>query len=192
METYTISEAAALSGLSQKAIRNRVDRGQLRAVKRAGVRRIPRSELRRANLLRGSQEAHEQPPEPDVAELRISNEPLVGQLLDRLERQAEQLGEYRALSRRAESLQEERDLLEKAVQDARAEVLRAETRAAHAEAHRPRARAVAGERALTAARRVALVMGNQIGTRAERVRRRATVIPSNGRPAPPERTGETP
>ena len=192
METYTISEAAALSGLSQKAIRNRVDRGQLRAVKRAGVRRIPRSELRRADLLRGSQEADGQPPEPDVAELRIANEPLVGQLLDRLERQAEQIGEYRALSRRAESLQQERDILEKAVQDARAEALRAETRAAQAEAYRPRPRAVAGERAVMAARRLALVMGNQIGAGAGRVRRRVTVASSNGRPASPERTGEAP
>ncbi len=57
METLTIAEAAEATGLTKKAIRNRVDRGQLRAVLRDGVRRIPRSELDRAGLDADSLEA---------------------------------------------------------------------------------------------------------------------------------------
>ena len=50
MDTYTIAEAAELTGLSKKAMRHRVDRGQLRALKYDGVRRISRSELERVGL----------------------------------------------------------------------------------------------------------------------------------------------
>ena len=49
-ETFTITEAAELTGLTKKAVRHRVDRGRLQAVKEGGLRRIPRSELERAGL----------------------------------------------------------------------------------------------------------------------------------------------
>ena len=50
METFTIAEAAELTGLTKKAMRHRVDRGQIRAVKYGGVRRISRAELERVGL----------------------------------------------------------------------------------------------------------------------------------------------
>ena len=50
METFTIAEAAELTGLTKKAMRHRVDRGQVRAVKYGGVRRISRAELDRVGL----------------------------------------------------------------------------------------------------------------------------------------------
>ena len=49
-ESFTISEAAQLTGLTKKAVRHRVDRGRLHAVMEDGVRRITRSELKRAGL----------------------------------------------------------------------------------------------------------------------------------------------
>jgi DNA-binding transcriptional regulator GbsR (MarR family) len=49
--TLTIDEAAEATGLSKKAVRNRVDRGQLNAVLRDGKRHIPTTELVRAGLL---------------------------------------------------------------------------------------------------------------------------------------------
>lgn len=54
--TLTIAEAAELTGATPKAIRNRVDRGQLRVVKRNNVRRIPLAELERAGLLEGAEQ----------------------------------------------------------------------------------------------------------------------------------------
>ena len=50
METFTIAEAAELTGLTKKAMRHRVDRGQIRAIKYGGVRRISRAELDRVGL----------------------------------------------------------------------------------------------------------------------------------------------
>jgi hypothetical protein len=121
VETYSISEAAEATNLTKKAMRNRVDRGQLRFVLRDGVRRIPRSELERAGLNvsrdRGSPEAAErqgaapgQPTPPDA----------MAEVLDRLERQAGELAELRVLTREADSLREERARLEVAVHESRA------------------------------------------------------------------------
>jgi ribosomal protein L16 Arg81 hydroxylase len=56
VETYTIREAAELCGVTVVAMRKRVDRGGVRAVLSAGVRRIPHSELERAGLLAGARE----------------------------------------------------------------------------------------------------------------------------------------
>ena len=49
--TLTTSEAAELVGLTPKAIKNRLDRGQLQYILKAGSRRIPVAELVRAGLL---------------------------------------------------------------------------------------------------------------------------------------------
>ena len=131
METYTINEAAGLTGLSEKSVRNRVDRGQLRVVKRDGLRRIPRSELKRAGLIR-EQEATQEGQDGGGGVVR---EPaVVGQLLDRLERQANQLGELRALTRQAESLRDERERLEAALAKAREAAQEARVRVAELEA----------------------------------------------------------
>jgi excisionase family DNA binding protein len=81
--TVTIAEAARLTGLSKAAIRSRIERGSLRVSKRGGVRRVPLDELAELGLLSGE----------DVGD----REPLTtDQLLDRLERQAEQIGALRA------------------------------------------------------------------------------------------------
>ena len=131
METYTISEAAELTGLTEKSVRNRVDRGQLRVVKREGLRRIPRSELKRAGLIR-----EEDPAEGQRAEGGGTKEAaVVGELLDRLERQANQLGELRALTRQAESLRQEHDELAAALENAREEARQARMRVVELEAH---------------------------------------------------------
>ena len=50
MNTFTIAEAAELTGLTKKALRHRVDRGQIRAQKDGNIRRIARSELERVGL----------------------------------------------------------------------------------------------------------------------------------------------
>lgn len=82
--TVTIAEAAKLTGLSKAAIRSRIERGSLRVSKRGGVRRVPLDELAELGLLAGGEDVGEHAPLT------------VDQLLDRLERQAEQIGALRA------------------------------------------------------------------------------------------------
>lgn len=144
METLTIAEAADATGLTKKAVRNRVDRGQVRAVLRDGVRRIPRSELERAGLslehpeagggAAKGQEATPGYPEP------------MAEVLDRLERQAGELAELRVLTREADTLREERDRLEAALHESRAKEAEAEAKleAERGEAERLRQVASAG------------------------------------------------
>ena len=118
MRTYTITEAAELTGVSRKAIARRVERGSLRSVVRNGRRRIPRSELVRAGLLEdGSQRAPwngpASPPLPrpgpggELAEVERPQEMLTSlfrEVLDRFERQSQEIAQYRALTVQAESL----------------------------------------------------------------------------------------
>ena len=104
--------------MSRKAISRRVERGSLRSVVRNGRRRIPRSELVRAGLLG---EGQPQPRESDpaapflprpatggaLAETGTSEEMLAGlfrEVLDRFERQSQEIAQYRALTVQAESL----------------------------------------------------------------------------------------
>ena len=82
--SVTIAEAARLTGLSKEAIRSRIDRGSLRASKRAGLRRVALDELAELGLLAGGEDVGDRSPLT------------VDQLLDRLERQAEQIGALRA------------------------------------------------------------------------------------------------
>ncbi len=56
MKTYTPPEVAELTGLSPRAIRKRIERGQLRAVQQGRYWRIPESELIRCGLLKGAVE----------------------------------------------------------------------------------------------------------------------------------------
>jgi excisionase family DNA binding protein len=118
LRTYTITEAAELTGLSRKAIARRVERGSLRSVFRNGRRRIPRSELARAGLLA---EGENRPREGDpaapflprpasggeLAATGTTEEMLAGlfrEVLDRFERQSQEIAQYRALTVQAESL----------------------------------------------------------------------------------------
>jgi excisionase family DNA binding protein len=82
--TVTIAEAASLTGLSKDAIRARIERGSLRVTKRGGVRRVPLDELAELGLLAGGEDIGDHTP--------LTTD----QLLDRLERQAEQIGALRA------------------------------------------------------------------------------------------------
>lgn len=118
MRTYTISEAAELTGVSRKAIARRVERGSLRSVVRNGRRRIPRSELVRAGLLddgsqRSPQSGPASPPLPrpgpggELAEVERPDDMLSAlfrEVLDRFERQSQEIAQYRALTVQAESL----------------------------------------------------------------------------------------
>ena len=79
--SVTISEAARLTGLPKSAIRGRVERGELRAVRRGGLRRISMDELAERGLLEAAQdERHAEP---------------VSELLNRLERQADEISTLR-------------------------------------------------------------------------------------------------
>ena len=118
MRTYTITEAAEATGLSRKAISRRVERGSLRSVVRNGRRRIPRSELVRAGLLGEGQAAprSDDPaapflPRPSgggaLAETGGNEDMLAAlfrEVLDRFERQSQEIAQYRALTVQAESL----------------------------------------------------------------------------------------
>lgn len=132
MESYTFAQAAELAGTTPKALRNRVYRGQLESVLRGGVRRIPRSELERAGLLGSDAETGEA---PELTHGVSHETPIMGELLDRLETQAAELGELRALTREAESLRGDRERLEASLYEAHAKVTELEARLV--EAQRP-------------------------------------------------------
>lgn len=119
MKTYTISEAAELTGLSRKALARRVERGSLRCVVRDGRRRIPVAELVRAGLLEDEDHAVADEFDPRVllsegarprADLPVPYEggqtlaAVLRELFDRFERQATELANLRALTVHAESL----------------------------------------------------------------------------------------
>lgn len=121
METYTIAEAAQATTLNKKAIRNRVDRGQMRPILRDGVRGVPRSELERAGLSGSASEAVREVDEGEEPGPRQFTDPgATPEALDRLERQAGELAELRLLTREADSLRGERDRIEAALHESRA------------------------------------------------------------------------
>jgi hypothetical protein len=96
----SISEASRLTGLPKQAILSRVERGELRAIRRAGLRRISVDELAERGLLEGAAGSADQ-----------------AELLDRLERQAEEIGRLRfqleIAQRRAETERHRRERLER-------------------------------------------------------------------------------
>lgn len=117
--TYTIAEAAELTGLSRKAIARRLERGSLRSLVRNGRRLVPRSELVRAGLV------PEEGAEPEPTATAAAPSPFAGaegpspeamlaalmrELLDRLERQGNEIASYRAITAQAESLHLEREV----------------------------------------------------------------------------------
>lgn len=119
MDHLTIREAADRAGCSAKTIRNRIKAGSLRAVKRDGKYgpeyRIPLPELLRlqeqptlyAGQGSGSEAAGVEDPYPTDATVAGVVRELTAQMIE----QAEELGRYRVLAERAESVEEERDRL---------------------------------------------------------------------------------
>ena len=83
----SIAEAARLTGLTKASVRARVDRGELRAIRRGGLRRISVDELAERGLL----DANPHGGEPDA------------EVLDRLQSQAEEIGRLRAELRLAQA-----------------------------------------------------------------------------------------
>ncbi len=112
METYTLREAADLTGLTYEALRSRVDRGQIRALApgRGRTRRIPRSELESAGL--------------NVEPRPASTASVVSELLSRLEEQAGEMVKLRQLEARAGSLVAEVEMERIAKQQNEAEINR--------------------------------------------------------------------
>ena len=134
--TLTTSEAAELVGLTPKAIKNRLDRGQLQYILKAGRRRIPVAELVRAELLdaeavgaateaeRASKNGgpHLAPNGPNV----VDYSDVIRELVSKVEQQAEALGRLRALTVESESLTSEADQLRAALTESRARVVELE------------------------------------------------------------------
>jgi excisionase family DNA binding protein len=78
----SIAEAARLTGLPKATLRSRIERGELRAIRRGGLRRISVDELAERGLLEPAHGAE------------VTGE-VVRELLERTERQAEELGRLR-------------------------------------------------------------------------------------------------
>jgi hypothetical protein len=91
VRSFTISEAAEATGLTQKALRARIEDGHVRAVLRDGMApRIPESELRRAGLL-PERDEQDSPTGSSAREAEI-----VRELVAVIERQASELAALRA------------------------------------------------------------------------------------------------
>jgi len=103
----SIAEASRLTGLPKAAIRGRVERGELRAIRRGGLRRISVDELAELGLL-------DAPGDPDGDGDRAD---IGTELLDRLQSQAEEIGRLRfelAIAQRsAEAERRRRERLER-------------------------------------------------------------------------------
>ena len=82
----SITEAARLTGLTKAAIRARVEHGELRAIRRGGLRRISVDELAERGLLE--------------VNLPLGDD---SELFDRLQEQAEEIGRLRAELRMSEA-----------------------------------------------------------------------------------------
>jgi excisionase family DNA binding protein len=78
----TIDEAATITGMSRRALEGRIARGSLPAEKRGRRLLIDRGELERQRLI---------PQRPEA-----SKDAVISELLDRLERQAEEIAELKA------------------------------------------------------------------------------------------------
>ena len=138
--TLTTSEAAELVGLTPKAIKNRLDRGQLQYILKAGRRRIPVAELVRAELLDaeavGAATEAERAPKnggPLLASTGLNivdYSDVIRELISTIEEQAEELGRLRALTVESESLTSEADRLRAALVESRARVGELEAREA--------------------------------------------------------------
>jgi excisionase family DNA binding protein len=107
MQTFSTAEVAEMAGVSAEAIKKRVLRGQLRAVKRSGHWRIPLAELERAGI-------RVAPPADTTA--------LVAELSATIDKQAAELAALRALPERVEAERARAEDLERERDQARAEL----------------------------------------------------------------------
>jgi hypothetical protein len=122
MTNLTIREAAAATKLSEKALRRRHEKGQLRAARgHDGLLRIPESELRRVGLLPVQGQPGGSVPADAPEGRTVEADRLIAKLLE----QERQLFELRALPQRVE---EERVQLESELVETRAEVVALERR----------------------------------------------------------------
>ena len=127
--TLTIRQAAAVTGLTDKALYRRIARGTLRSVLRDGRRLIPATELLRSGLI---PETHEMGKPPMDGMHRFPGGSTLGisavELLDRLQAQAVEIGELRALTADADAVR-----LQASQEERRADGLEAELLALHAQ-----------------------------------------------------------
>lgn len=130
----SIAEASELTGLSKKALARRIERGSLPAVTRDGRRMIPRSELERRGLLTTPGRGDSGQGLPRGIPAGESSA-----LVRELRETAEQLGRYKVLAERAESLERQAATERAARETAEAEVyrLRAELEALRQRPWRP-------------------------------------------------------
>lgn len=147
MRHLTISEAASATGLTEKALRSRIERGTLRTVRRDGRVRILEPDLVRAGLLAADLDVSSPDEEPgEVSEEGTGQVPRRGgnriavQTLDARElvhviaAQAEELGRLRLLTEQAESARVRLEQEQAEADRLRAEVLELRARLAAAEA----------------------------------------------------------
>jgi excisionase family DNA binding protein len=103
----SIAEASRLTGLPKAVIRSRVERGELRAIRRGGLRRISVDELAERGLLDAAA----------VVGASSEGESVSTDLLDRLERQSEEIGRLRfelaVVQRRSEAERRARERVER-------------------------------------------------------------------------------
>jgi excisionase family DNA binding protein len=120
VKTYTTQEAAELTGSTVRALRKRIERGQLRAVQRGHYWRIPHSELERCGLIG-----------PEGTERGQGTEDLAP-ILDALERERAERRRLTQEVARLRPLTAQVDRITEDLQRERAERLAAEARAAEA------------------------------------------------------------
>jgi excisionase family DNA binding protein len=75
METYTIPEAAEITGLAPREVRVALENGRLRAVRTGGRWRIPRYELERAGMVASAEPAPASGPPERAPEAEPEPEP---------------------------------------------------------------------------------------------------------------------
>lgn len=134
--TLTVEDFAELVGVTPKALRRRIERGTVQSVLVNGRRRIPDTEARRvwgldptgasSGVRMGSSVAEGQGGSPDGEAVTVV------ELLDRIERQAAELGELRLLTAQATSTVEgerkAREAAETELHRVRAQVVELEAR----------------------------------------------------------------
>lgn len=102
MKTYTTQEAAKLTGSTVRALRKRIERGQIRAVQHGRYWRIPHGELERSGLLGpGGTERGQETQDPDHVLAALERE--------RAERQrlAQEVARLRPLTAHVEQITED-------------------------------------------------------------------------------------
>ena len=105
MKTYTTQEAAELTGSSVRALRKRIERGQLRAVQHGRYWKIPHAELERVGMISPEGTARGQGTEgtkgPDVVLAELER------VRDERERLTQELARLRPLPEQIERITED-------------------------------------------------------------------------------------